>query len=155
MPVPRIGNRTVLARLDTNSIPPRTVFTAFRRLLGIGMVLTLVGPRLSAQAGTASGAVKDSSTGQPVVQARVVVSGTTIGALTTENGRYMLRGIPPGSVVLLVSRIGYTPQKVTATIAAGAPTVVDMTLAQTAVPLDAAVMNEIEQELNYLIQVLT
>ena len=139
MPVPRIGNRTVLARLDTNSIPPRTVFTAFRRLLGIGMVLTLVGPRLSAQAGTASGAVKDSSTGQPVVQARVVVSGTTIGALTTENGRYMLRGIPPGSVVLLVSRIGYTPQKVTATIAAGAPTVVDITLAQTTFSLDAVV----------------
>ena len=139
MQVPRIGDRTVLARVDTSSIPPRTVFTAFRRLVGAGMALALASSRLSAQAGAVSGAVKDSSTGQPVVQARVLVSGTTIGALTTESGRYTLRGIPPGSVVLIFSRIGYTPQKVTATIAAGPPTVVDITLAQTTFSLDAVV----------------
>ena len=109
------------------------------RVPRIGLALILVASRLSAQGGAASGVVKDSATGVPVVQARIVVSGTTIGALTTESGRYTLRGIPLGSVVLAVSRIGYTPQKVTATITAGAPAVVDVTLAQATFSLDAVV----------------
>ncbi len=111
------------------------------RTILAGIAFLLAGVELAAQAatGSATGIVKDSASGAPVVQARIVVSGTTNGALTLESGRYTLRGIPVGSVVLEFSRIGYTPKKVTVTIAAGAPTVVDVLLPQATFSLDAVV----------------
>ena len=110
------------------------------RLPQIGIALLLVASRLSAQAGSVSGLVKDSTTGLPIVQARIVVSGTTTGAMTGDDGRYTLRAVPAGSVVLEISRIGYAPRKVPATIAAGgAPAVVNVSLSQATYSLEAVV----------------
>ena len=50
-----------------------------------------------ASGGTITGQVTDAATGQPVAQVRVLVSGTTNGTLTADNGRYSLRGVIPGT----------------------------------------------------------
>ena len=109
------------------------------RLIGAAMVLCLAGPRLAAQGGAASGIVTDSATGLPIPQVRVLVSRTTNGAVTADNGRYMLRGIAFGEVVLEFGRIGYTPKKVTVTIAEGNPAALDVSLARATFSLDAVV----------------
>ncbi|MFN9204332.1 MAG: carboxypeptidase-like regulatory domain-containing protein, partial [Gemmatimonas sp.] len=88
-------------------------------------------PTLPAQGagGTITGRVTDAATGQPIQQARVLVSGTQNGTLTAENGRYSLRVTETGAVTLEVSRIGYEAKKVTVTVGS-APVVQDVALTQ-------------------------
>jgi TonB-linked SusC/RagA family outer membrane protein len=109
------------------------------RLLVAGIALTLAGARLAAQTGSATGAVTDSAAGSPIVGARVVLTGSQIGTMTGDNGRYTLRNVPLGTVVLEFSRIGFAPRKVTVTITAGNPVVVDAALTQATYSLDAVV----------------
>jgi TonB-linked SusC/RagA family outer membrane protein len=89
--------------------------------------------------GTVVGRVTDASTGLPIQQARVLVQGTQVGALTAENGRYSLRVPTSGAVVLEVSRIGYEAKRVTVTISGNAPITQDVALAQAAFSLSAVV----------------
>ncbi|HVT39432.1 MAG TPA: SusC/RagA family TonB-linked outer membrane protein [Gemmatimonadaceae bacterium] len=110
-----------------------------RRLLGTAIGLSVGGSQLAAQAGAVSGLVTDSATGQPVAQARVVLSGTTTGALTGENGRYTLRTNASGVAVLAFSRVGYTRKNVSVDLSAGAPVVLDVVLAQASFSLEAVV----------------
>lgn len=56
-----------------------------------------------------TGVVSD-DTGEPVIGANVLVQGTTIGAITDLDGRYMLN-VPAGST-LIISYIGYTNSQV-------------------------------------------
>ena len=47
------------------------------------------------------------NSGEPVSSASVSVQGTTIGAYSAEDGRFMLNNVPAGAQVLVVRRIGY------------------------------------------------
>jgi TonB-linked SusC/RagA family outer membrane protein len=89
--------------------------------------------------GTVSGRVTDAATGQPIAQARVLVSGTQVGALTGDNGRYTLRVPATGTVSLDVNRIGYEAKKLTVTVSASTPAVADVALTQAAFSLAAVV----------------
>ena len=53
------------------------------------------------------GIVFDQASGEPLVGARVIVKGTTIGALTNAEGQFSLRRIPPGAVEVHISYFGY------------------------------------------------
>jgi TonB-linked SusC/RagA family outer membrane protein len=115
----------------------------WRALLALaGLFLAAGGARpVAAQGtgGTVSGRVTDAATGQPIAQARVLVSGTQVGTLTAENGRYTLRVPTTGTVSLDVNRIGYVATKVTVTVTASAPAVADVALTQAAFSLAAVV----------------
>jgi TonB-dependent SusC/RagA subfamily outer membrane receptor len=110
-----------------------------KRWLLTALALTLIAPGLSAQGGTATGVVTDSSTGKPVVQARVLVTGTTIGTMTGEDGRYTLRGIPTGPRAIEYSRIGYAPRIITLTISTGTSATQDVALGAAVFSLNAVV----------------
>ena len=43
-----------------------------------------------------SGTVKELSTGQPIENANVFLSGTTFGDVTDKEGRYIINNVPPG-----------------------------------------------------------
>ncbi len=85
------------------------------------------------------GRVTDAASGQPIAQVRVLVSGTTNGTLSADNGRYTLRGLTPGPNVIEIVRIGYEPKKVTVTVLANAPATADFTLSASAFSLAAVV----------------
>ena len=53
------------------------------------------------------GTVTDAATGQPVVGATILVSGTTQGTASGPDGSYALRGLATGSYTLDVSMIAY------------------------------------------------
>jgi TonB-linked SusC/RagA family outer membrane protein len=115
----------------------------WRALLALaGLFLAAGGARpVAAQGtgGTVSGRVTDAATGQPIAQARVLVSGTQVGALTGDNGRYTLRVPATGTVSLDVNRIGYEAKKLTVTVSASTPAVADVALTQAAFSLAAVV----------------
>jgi TonB-linked SusC/RagA family outer membrane protein len=115
----------------------------WRALLALaGLVLAAGGARpVAAQGtgGTVTGRVTDAATGQPIAQARVLVSGTQVGALTGDNGRYSLRVPTTGTVSLDVNRIGYEAKKLTVTVSASTPAVADVALTQAAFSLAAVV----------------
>jgi TonB-dependent starch-binding outer membrane protein SusC len=59
-----------------------------------------------------SGKVTDASTGEPIIGANVVISGTTVGVITDTKGMYTLEAPKKGSAVIEVSFLGYVAQKI-------------------------------------------
>lgn len=57
--------------------------------------------------GIVRGVVKDSSNGQPVPHANVVLRGTSLGAATNSAGFFHISAVPPGAYTLVVSQVGY------------------------------------------------
>src|SRR4029078_13600646 len=66
-----------------------------RATLGAIILLTAAAP-LKAQQGTISGVVTDRNQ-NPLASAQVMVSGTTLGALTDASGRFRISGVPGSS----------------------------------------------------------
>ena len=79
--------------------------------LGMGSVSTFAQQQVIAQQEGLSGVVTDAS-GYGVIGAGVIVKGTTTGTSTDVNGLFSLRGVQPGSVIV-VSSIGYKPLEIT------------------------------------------
>jgi outer membrane receptor protein involved in Fe transport len=73
-----------------------------------GMALLLFLLPLSLLAATKlTGTITDAESGDPLVGVNVVVKGTYRGAATDFNGRYLIMGMPEGSVDLEMSQLGY------------------------------------------------
>ncbi len=89
-----------------------------------------------AQSRTITGTVVEEGTRAPLPSAQVVVKGTTLGALTRENGTFTLQ-VPAGDVLLSVRRIGYPQTEVRV-----GPTTssVDIVLRRDALKLDQMVI---------------
>ncbi len=112
-----------------------------RRALGAVAALAILGwsPVGAQGGGIVTGRVTDAATGAPVGQVRILVTGTTNGTLTSDNGRYALRGLTAGPNVIDVNRIGYEAKKATVTVLANAPVVADFQITQSAFSLAAVV----------------
>ncbi|MBU1064848.1 carboxypeptidase-like regulatory domain-containing protein, partial [bacterium] len=55
------------------------------------------------------GRILDSQTGEPLVGVNVVIEGTTMGAASNTQGNFIIINIPPGTVNLKASMIGFKP----------------------------------------------
>jgi hypothetical protein len=69
-----------------------------------------VAPMSASDGGTLAGVVHD-STGAPVHGARVTVSGVAHEWRTGADGKFVARGIPPGTRVASISALGYVPER--------------------------------------------
>ena len=109
-------------------------------IAALGTVL-LAAP-LAAQAGTGiiAGRVVDSASQQPLVSATVRVIGTTLGALTRNDGSYTIAGVRPGPQQIRVTRIGFAAQVRPVEVTAGATTNADFTMASQASVLSEVVV---------------
>jgi len=108
--------------------------SAFSLTAAVTLVLAVV-PPARAQQGTIIGRVTAQSTGEPL-PARVAIAGSALGALANADGRYRVSGVPPGSVTLRVSYIGYAATDRVVTVAAGETATADMSLALSPFSLD-------------------
>ncbi|HEX2777910.1 MAG TPA: SusC/RagA family TonB-linked outer membrane protein [Gemmatimonadaceae bacterium] len=95
----------------------------------VGAVLPVFASSVAlAQTGTITGTVTSSDGGAPVASATVVVLGTSLGAVTREDGRYSI-AVNAGTYSLRVARIGFTPDTVSGiVVTAGAATTADVQL---------------------------
>ena len=84
----------------------------FARLLVVtGLLLPVAA--FAANTGSVAGKVTDRRTGEPLIQASVVIEGTELGTATDGSGRYLIINIPPGKYAVTSSYTGYNDSKVT------------------------------------------
>lgn len=120
-----------------------------RRALTLAAVLgTVVSARAGAQAqqGTITGRVTDAATNQPIGAAQVAVVGTNLGAQTSTEGQYTLRGVAPGQVEVRVLRIGYSEQRQRVTVTAGQTATLNFTMSAVAMTLNPVVTTATGQQ---------
>lgn len=60
------------------------------------------------ETGKLVGVVSDAATKEPLIGANIVLSGTSIGAATNVEGKFIILNIPPGNYDVVVSMVGYT-----------------------------------------------
>ena len=95
----------------------------------------------AASTGRVVGRVIDSRTGEGLTGAGIQITGTTIGAMSSIDGRYSVNSVPTGTVTLTVRRLGYTPKTITGVIVGtGSPAEHDITLDPSTVVLEAQVV---------------
>jgi TonB-linked SusC/RagA family outer membrane protein len=90
--------------------------------------------------GNIQGTVTDSASRRPVIGAQVSVAGSNRATLTDEAGRYALRGVPAGSVVLRVTRLGYAVTERRRTLAANETATEDFSVRTAATVLSEVVV---------------
>lgn len=104
-----------------------------------GLVFALV-PTRSVQVdstGELRGRISDAVSGAGVVAATVRLDGTRLGALTDDDGRYVVLRAPAGTATVVVQRVGYATERRTVTIVADRATVLDVVLRSAAPELAA------------------
>jgi iron complex outermembrane receptor protein len=107
-------------------------------IAAIGLVLALSGPFLrAAEAGSISGSVSNTATGNLLEGAKVEISGLGLSALTDNTGRYVLSNVPAGTHDLVVSYIGLDPARASVTVQGGQRVARDFDLTTSIYKLDA------------------
>jgi len=74
------------------------------------------------------GFVTDSTNGEPVIYANVIIKGTKHGASTNTSGYYIIPSVPPGKQTVIYSMMGYKPLEMVVDIPTGKITQVDVKL---------------------------
>ena len=105
-------------------------------------ILYLLGAHdLGAQGSTAiQGRVLDARSGQGVVGASVIVQGTTLGAVTGDDGRFRIGNVPPGTHTIVARRLGYAPHRQTVVVGAEQVALADIVLENAAISLDQVIV---------------
>ena len=87
-----------------------------------------------------TGRVVNQQTGEPLAAVQVFIAGSGIGALTQQNGRYLLLNVPLGSHAVSAERIGYRAVTQQVAVAAGQTVVQDFSLSEQALGLDEIIV---------------
>src|SRR5260370_29082349 len=121
---------------------------AFAVALALGALL--FAPRLSAQQGEVTGRVNGKTGEQGLAGGQVSIVGTTIRALTGQDGRYRVVNVAPGQASVRVAFIGYGTAIQPVTVPPGGAVEANVALSQVAVGLEAIVVtatgNQAERE---------
>ncbi len=116
-----------------NSRAPLSVVAVLSLVVGAAAVA-------AAQQGAVVGRVTDQTTGQPLVNARITVPGTSLLAATNADGRYRLANVPPGQVTVRATLLGYAAGHQTVTLGPGETAEADFPLQLAAFSLDEVVV---------------
>ena len=105
------------------------------------MVFGLGAASLQAQTtGMIRGSVRDGVTGRPLQGAQLTIMGTSQGALSNDQGEFLLLGVPAGTQTIRVLYIGYRTYEQTLEVAAGETSTVSFQMGQAAIDLDEIVV---------------
>jgi len=92
-----------------------------------------------AQVGSITGRITDAGGGLPVSSAQVNVVGTSLVALTNDQGQYTLRAVNAGRADVRVLRVGYAEQRQRTDVTAGQATTLNIQLRPVAITLNPVV----------------
>lgn len=82
------------------------------QMKGISLIMISLMLTLTAQAAAIRGTVTEKTTKEPLIGATVLVSGTTIGAITDIDGNFELAGLRNGPYKLIISYVSYHTQEI-------------------------------------------
>ena len=119
---PRYVERPTVALADDAVVRPESYAAGSRAAGGSASV------RPGGPAGTLSGTVFDLS-GQALIGANVYIADLQRGAATDVDGRFEIRGLPPGAYSVTVNYIGFAPLTQTVRLSGGSGQVLDARLA--------------------------
>lgn len=106
----------------------------------LAALAAIAAPTLAqAQQGTITGRVTAAGTGEALAESRVMLAGTSTIVSTTQDGKYTLRNVPLGKVVVRVIRVGFVEQKKSVDVASGNVLSLDFTMVQAVVQLQEIV----------------
>lgn len=95
---------------------------------------------VDAQQGTITGVVLDQSTGDPISGAQIVLDGTTLGAVSGDQGRFTVNNVPPGTYTVEVTFLGRAELRRTdVEVAAGETVTLELTMRERALSLEGIV----------------
>jgi TonB-linked SusC/RagA family outer membrane protein len=106
------------------------------------LVLPAIAMPLLAQqpATTVAGTVTEARSNRPLAGVTVQVNGSRLGAVTTDDGRYRIAGVPTGSQVLSFRRLGYASATRPVSVASTGVTTANVELTVQATSLDEMVV---------------
>lgn len=110
-----------------------------RTLSPLALLMALSAGAHAQATGSIRGKVTEAGTPVPVASANVVIVGSRLGALTTNDGNYTILGVPPGSHTLRITRIGFVPLERTVNVSASQETVANFEVDKTAIQLEQVV----------------
>ncbi|MGH7636676.1 MAG: SusC/RagA family TonB-linked outer membrane protein, partial [Gemmatimonadaceae bacterium] len=110
------------------------------RALAVAVALLAPGFASAQETATVHGVVRDAGTGTPISDVRLTIDGTNLQSSTDVRGAYRITGIRPGSVTLVVRRIGYKAAEIQLTLAAGQTLENNPQLTTSAISLDEVVV---------------
>lgn len=119
----------------------RNVLNSLALAAFFGTVAGAQGPQ-----GDITGRVTDASSGQPVASAQITVVGTSVGALTNNNGEFSIRRVAAGPAVVRALRLGYAEQRQPVTVAAGQSATVNFRMQAVATSLSPVVTTATGQQ---------
>lgn len=114
--------------------------TALAWRCAVGLALSLASAQLTEAQGTIRGRVTDAGTKRPIADAQVLVSGTTIGAVTNGSGDYTIANAPSGTKEIVARRLGYARMTKSVTVNNATETRADFELAVSASQLEQVVV---------------
>ncbi|MGD8414364.1 MAG: carboxypeptidase-like regulatory domain-containing protein, partial [Candidatus Latescibacterota bacterium] len=89
---------------------------------------------LLAQTGTISGEIRNAADNSPLAYANVIILGTNLGAMSLNDGKFTIQGVPAGRYTIKAMMMGYkAEEKPGVVVTAGKDTPLDFKLEQTIV----------------------
>jgi TonB-linked SusC/RagA family outer membrane protein len=90
--------------------------------------------------GTIQGRVTDAGSGRPLLSVQVAVVGQRIGALSNQDGRFLILNVPAGQHNVSATLIGYQTTEATVTVVDGQAATIDFRLESVALRMDEIVV---------------
>ena len=101
------------------------------------LVILLSCQQLFAASGSIRGKVVDAASGEALFGANLILEGTSLGAATDFDGKYLITGIPAGNYSLIVSYIGYEQKRIPVELKEGVNLEEDVELSAVSLSTDA------------------
>ena len=96
--------------------------------------------QLQGQTGNVTGQILDAATQAPLESVQVSILGRGIGGLTNTDGRFLITGVPVGSVTIRAEILGYVTQSQQVTLTSGGAVAIDFQLQIGALELEGVVV---------------
>ncbi|MGZ8377151.1 MAG: SusC/RagA family TonB-linked outer membrane protein [Gemmatirosa sp.] len=111
---------------------------AFALVLGAAAAPAAVAAQ-DATSGIVTGRVTDAATGRPIPSAQVQIVGTSLGALTNDQGTYTIRAVPARTVTVRALRVGYAERSGSVAVTGGQTVTLNLAMGSSAVSLTPVV----------------
>lgn len=115
-------------------------------ILVLALFPALAASAAAQDAGAIAGTVRDAETAEPLNGVQIQVVGTTRGALSTAEGRFLLVDVPAGSHTLRAQLLGYRTVEQAVTVTAGGTATVELELSQQAIEVEGVVVTALGVE---------
>ncbi|HCR49544.1 MAG TPA: TonB-dependent receptor, partial [Bacteroidetes bacterium] len=98
-----------------------------------------------AQNASLSGYVRDASSDETLIQATVLIQGTTTGTVTNTSGYYTLNRLKAGNYTISCSYIGYKTNRLSVTLSEGQALILDIRLEPEDTSVEVTVTSDREE----------